>query len=139
MGQLWLIHSELQRFEASMHRCLEDESFLRRFYERFLGSSPEVAEKFASTDLDRQARMLEESLRLVLSAALGTETGREHLEHIAEMHSRRKLGIGPHLYQHWLDAVVQVASETDPDWEPGLEDTWRAALQPCIDHMIRRA
>lgn len=137
MGQLWLIHSELKRFEDSMHRCLADETFLHRFYERFIGSSDEVASKFENTDLARQSQMLEDSLRLVLQAAEGVEAGRDHLAHIAEMHSRRRLGIGPHLYQLWLDAVVKVASETDPEWEESLEDVWRAALQPCIDRMIR--
>lgn len=137
MGQIWLIHSELQRFENSMHRCLENDSFLRRFYERFIGSSEEVAEKFANSDLERQAKMLRDSLKLVLQAALGVEAGRDHLAHIAELHSRRKLGIGAHLYQYWLDSLVTVASETDPEWDETLDDVWRAALQPCIDRMIR--
>ncbi|MCA9604630.1 MAG: globin [Myxococcales bacterium] len=139
MGQIWLIHSELQRFEDSMHRCLEHPTFLRRFYDRFIGSSPEVAEKFANTNLDRQAQMLEDSLRLVLKAAVGVEAGRDHLAQIAELHSRRSLGIGAHLYQFWLDSLVSVASETDAEWDESLDDVWRAALQPCIDRMIRVA
>lgn len=137
MGQIWLVYADLERFEGSMHRCLESPDFLRRFYERFIGASEEVAEKFANTDLDRQAQMLQDSLRLVLQAAVGVEAGRDHLAHIAELHSRRKLGIGPHLYQFWLDSLVAVAGDTDPDWDETLDDIWRAALQPCIDRMIR--
>lgn len=139
MGQVWIIHSELQRFEDSMKRCLDEPSFLGRFYERFIGSSPEVAAKFVNTNLARQSNMLEQSLKLVLQAANGLEAGRDHLAVIAEQHSRRGLGIGPELYQYWLDALVHVASETDPEWEESLDGTWRAALQPCIDRMVRVA
>lgn len=137
MGQIWLIHSELQKFENSMNRCLADPTFMGRFYQHFIASSPEVAKKFEGTDLKRQAQMLDMSLRLVLKAANGVEAGRDHLAHIAETHSSRGLGISADLYQFWLDSVVVVASETDPEWEESLDDTWRAALQPCIDRMIR--
>jgi len=83
--------------------------------------------------------MLADSLRLVLGAARGTEAGRAHLEHIAERHSARGLGIGPALYQRWLDALISVAAQTDPRWQGDFDDLWRAALQPCIDQMIRHA
>ena len=137
MGQVWLIHSELSRFDESMHRCLADPSFLNRFYEHFIGESPEVAAKFKDTDLVRQTKMLEQSMKLVLKAANGLEEGREHLAKIAESHSERGFNIGAHLYQAWLKALVKVASETDPEWEESLSDTWYAALQPCIDRMVR--
>lgn len=139
MGQVWLIHPQLVRFEDSVNRCLSDRAFVHRFYQRFLASDPEVQAKFEGVDLDRQGRMLADSLRLVLGAARGTEAGRAHLEHIAERHSARGLGIEPHLYQRWLDALVSVAAETDPEWDESLGDVWRAALQPCIDAMIRHA
>jgi len=139
MGEVWLIHSQLVRFENSVHRCMDEPTFLHRFYERFVGASPEVAAKFEGVDLDRQAKMLGDSLRLVLGAAQGLEEGRKHLEEIAKRHSSRGLGIGAHLYEVWLDALIEVAGETDPQWEDDLADVWRAALQPCIDHMTRFA
>ncbi|MFK7984661.1 MAG: globin [Sandaracinaceae bacterium] len=136
MGQVWLIHSALERFEASMNRCLADPAFLERFYERFMGSSPEVAAKFTHTNLPRQIKMLGDSLRLVLKAAGGLEEGREHLTRIAESHSARGLGIDAELYILWLQSLVSTAEETDPEWNPALDQTWRAALRPCIDAMI---
>lgn len=139
MGEVWLIHSQLVRFEDSVNRCLQSPGFVHGFYERFIASSPEVAEKFEGVDLERQAQMLADSLRLVLGAAKGLEQGRKHLEEIAKRHSSRGLGIGAHLYELWLDSLVQTASELDPEWEDDLGDVWRAALQPCIDHMTRHA
>jgi len=137
MGQVWLIHSQLSRFEDSVNRCLSEPTFVRRFYDHFLHSDPEVLEKFEGVDLERQGIMLADSLRLVIGAAKGTEAGRKHLEHIAERHSARGLGIGARLYQLWLDSLIATAAGTDPEWEEGLTDTWQAALQPCIDAMTR--
>jgi len=139
MGEVWLIHSQLVRFENSVNRCMSEPTFLHRFYEKFLESSPEVAAKFEGVNLERQATMLGASIRLVLNAAKGLEDGRAHLEEIAKRHSSRGLGIGAHLYALWLDALVETASEADPEWEDDLADVWRAALQPCIDHMTRYA
>lgn len=136
VGQLWLIHSALERFEASMDRCLADPRFLERFYETFMASSPAVAAKFSNTNLPRQIKMLEDSLRLVLKAAGGLEEGRAHLAQIAESHSRRGLGIEEELYVLWLGSLVKAAEQSDPEWSPALDATWRAALEPCIDAMI---
>ncbi len=43
----------LDLFERSLRRCESRWDFLDRFYERFLDMSPEVREKFATTDLVR--------------------------------------------------------------------------------------
>ena len=139
MGQLWLAYAELERFEGSMNRCVGNPNFIERFYRTFLDSSPEVARRFEHTNFERQHTMLEDSLRLVLSAARGLEAGRAHLAHIAERHSSRGLNITPELYQLWLDSLVQVAAGIDPKWDSSLDDIWRAALQPCIDRMTRVA
>jgi hypothetical protein len=40
-------------------------AFLEGFYDRFVGSSEEVREKFRGVDLKRQVRMLEDSLLAV--------------------------------------------------------------------------
>ncbi len=139
MGEVWLNHPQLVRFEHSVDRCLADATFVARFYETFLASDPAVREKFEGVDLDRQQKMLADSLRLVLGAAQGTEAGRAHLEHIAERHSARGLGIGPALYERWLDSLIAVASQTDPQWADDHGDLWRAGLEPCIEHMTRHA
>ena len=44
-------------------------AFLESFYDRFVGSSEEVREKFRGVDLKRQVRMLEDSLYVVAVGA----------------------------------------------------------------------
>ncbi|NLE87790.1 MAG: globin [Myxococcales bacterium] len=123
-------------FEASLARCLRHDGFLQTFYDKFLQSSPEVPRKFAGTDFDRQRKVLESSLYMVARAALGEEDGVEHLQHIAESHSRRRFDIGPSLYALWLDSLVATAREIDPEFDDHVEKCWRALLSANIDYMI---
>lgn len=134
--QSTLSTEELDRFSRSLERCLADPSFTSRFYARFLLSSEEVAELFANTDLKRQGTVLKKSLYMVMRAANGLEDGLDHLARIAESHSSRQLRIQPHHYGYWLDSLIAVMRETEPAYEPGLEDLWRTVFQRIIDHMI---
>lgn len=131
-----LTTEELDRFSRSLERCLADPSFTSRFYARFLLSSEEIPRVFAGTDLKRQGSVLKQSLYLVMRAAHGLEDGLEHLGRIAESHAERRLGVEPHHYELWLDALLLALRETDTAWEPGIDELWRKVFQRCIDHML---
>lgn len=126
----------LERFRASLDRCASQPTFTRRFYARFVLSSDEVARKFETVDLKRQASVLQASLYMMLRAASGHDDGLAQLRDIARTHSRRGYDIGAHLYEHWLRCLVTVAGGTDPTFDAEIEAAWRATLQPCIDAMI---
>lgn len=126
----------LERFRSSLDRCTSQRTFTRRFYARFVLSSEEVARKFETVDLKRQADVLQASLYMMLRAASGHDDGLTQLREIARTHSRRGYDIGAHLYEHWLRCLVIVAGETDPQFDAEIEAAWRATLQPCIDAMI---
>lgn len=122
-------------FLQSLSRCEHWREFFDRFYERFLASSPEVREKFRNTDFDRQRRMLRRSLELIAGATVGDPEGLRELNDRAETHSRAKLDIAPHLYDLWLDAVVETGREFDSGWTPAVESAWRTTLGVAIRHM----
>ena len=86
-------------FLHSLKRCLTVPAFLEDFYDRFVGSSEEVREKFRGVDLKRQVRMLEDSLYVVAVAAQGEEgsPARGALPFLAARHSRHDLDIRPEL------------------------------------------
>lgn len=119
-----------------MERALARPAFLDRFYVRFLGSSPEIAAKFAHVDLKRQTAMLRASLYHVLRAAQGMDDGRRHLAEISETHSRRGYDIRADHYQIWLDCLIEAARETDPSLDATTEAAWRLHLGRAIDVMI---
>ncbi len=104
---------KIDRFRASLKRCLADDGFLNSFYEAFVGSSEEVREKFKNTDMKRQVRMLEDSLYVLAVAVQGGQgsPARGALSGIARKHSHAELDIRPGLYDLWLSALIQTARE----------------------------
>ncbi|HWA16613.1 MAG TPA: globin [Gemmatimonadales bacterium] len=125
-------------FYESLDRCLLSPGFLKRFYELFLASSPEVRQKFQHVDMTRQRQVLHQSLKLTLMAAYGTPESTRGLQGLAETHSRQARDIPPHLYQLWLDALIKAAEEHDPQFTPDLVIAWRDMLTPAIQFIVAR-
>ena len=124
-------------FLASLKRCLAAPGFLEAFYERFIGSSEEVRERFRTTDMKRQARVLEDSLYVVANAIQGEENSlaRGALPAIAARHGRQDLDIPPGLYDLWTECLVETARAHDPQLTPAVEAAWREALTFGADYM----
>jgi hemoglobin-like flavoprotein len=127
-------------FLASLKRCLAAPGFLAAFYERFTGSSEEIREKFRGVDMQRQARVLEDSLYVVAVAVQGEEgsLARSDLPRLAERHSRRDLDIRPEHYETWLRCLLETAREHDPEWTDGTAAAWRDTLAFGVEYMRRR-
>jgi hemoglobin-like flavoprotein len=129
----------LEIFEHSLLRCESRWDFLDRFYDRFLASSPVVAEKFAKTDFVRQKRALRASLHHLLLAA-GNEGGGPdaHLRVIAERHSAGQLDVGAELYDLWLDSLLATVQEVDPEYTAEVGKAWEAVMMVGIHYLCRR-
>jgi truncated hemoglobin YjbI len=121
----------VQRTRDSLGRCVACETFLERFYELFLASSPEVGELFRNTDFERQKRMLRDSLYAMLVAA-GTTKGPAHdeVERLAGLH--RDIGVTHDMFTLWLDALIEAAREHDLHFTDELENDWRASMSGAI-------
>jgi hemoglobin-like flavoprotein len=130
----------VETFLASLKRCLAAPGFLDSFYERFVGSSEEIREKFRNTDMKRQTRVLEDSLYVVANAVQGEENSlaRGALPALAARHSRQGLDIAPRLYDLWIECLVETAREHDPRFAPDVEAAWREVLTFGADYMRQR-
>ena len=124
-------------FLLSLKRCLAAPGFLESFYERFVGSSEEVREKFKNTDMRRQARVLEDSLYVVANAVQGEENSlaRGALPAIAARHGRQDRDIPPHLFDLWIECLVETVRSHDPQLTPAVEAAWRETLTFGADYM----
>jgi hemoglobin-like flavoprotein len=129
---------DLEIFNESLDQCMKDPRFLDRFYELFLASTPEVAEKFKNTDMLRQKRILKTSLYMLMLAAQGLDEGMQHLEQIAQRHSRDEIDIPPHLYDLWLNCLIQAVKEFDPAYNLDTERAWRVMMMHGIKVMKDR-
>jgi hemoglobin-like flavoprotein len=130
----------VEPFIASLKRCLAVPGFLDEFYQAFVGSSEEVREKFRNTDLQRQARMLSDSL-YALAVAVQGQVGSPawgDMPRLAARHGRGDLDIRPALYDHWLACLLETARRHDPEFSPEIEAAWRATLGVGIAYMKSR-
>ena len=128
----------LEIFDRSLRRCNANPGFLDLFYETFLASSPKVREKFANTDFHRQKRLLHASFYLILLASEDPENGpQRYLGHLAERHSVRDLDVGSDLYDLWLDSLLAVVKECDPEFDDAIADAWEQVMEIGIDYLVR--
>jgi len=131
------VSERIDVFKASLRRCLGPPTFLERFYELFLASSPEVKEKFKDTDFERQKVALRDSF-FVMETVAESSPGSPpwaSLHQLALTHDRHHRDIRPELYDLWLSSLIQAVSEYDPQFSEEVEQAWRETLKVGIEHM----
>ena len=119
---------------ASYHRCRHSGALFDTFYEIFLSKSPEIAAKFIRTDIDRQKRMMKESLLEMLCLYSGVELAKQAIERLGKRHIQ--LEVRPEHYELWLDSLCEAIAKHDPEYREELDGQWREAMRPGINLMI---
>ena len=127
-----------QIFDLSFERAnaspVNGRHFFEAFYQRFLATSPGVAEKFRHTDMAHQQKMLRRSFYSLVSFYASYQA--DHcLEDIAIKHDKKHLDIHPELYDLWLDNLIETAREFDPRFDDDVELVWRLVMSPGIVYM----
>ena len=126
----------LAAFEASLKRCEVRPDFLDVFYGNFLASSPEVAEKFVGTDFARQKESLSASFHHLLLVARDPKQGpAPYLEEVAARHGAGGLAIGAHLYDLWLDCLLETVRACDPESSKEVEAAWEEVMMIGIHYL----
>ena len=124
-----MFRPEIELFNDSLARCLRGGQFFQRFYELFLASSPEVSDKFHSTDFRKQRRMLQPSIYMLVEyIALGWPECEAYLERIAAAHGKHGRDIPPHLYDLWLECLLRAVKECDDRCSTQVEAAWRYTM-----------
>ena len=124
-----------RKFYERLERCQRQGGLIARFYEIFLMSSDEVADKFRNTDMATQERVLMASFYLMMLGHDGQVDGKAHYERLATLHDRAHLDIRPELYDLWLDCLVEAVAEFDPEFSDPVEKAWREMMAPGIRFM----
>jgi hemoglobin-like flavoprotein len=137
-GYYKYMHQVSEIFSDSYQRVLgregNSDQFFQMFYDTFISSSEEVAEKFKNTDMEKQRRLLAESFIRMFNFYLQRTPG-HYIEKIALSHSRKNLDIAPHLYDLWVDAIIQTVKQMDRQFDENVERTWREVLSVGINFM----
>ncbi len=131
-----LKEKDFQDFNDSLERCLNNESFIPSFYERFIQASPQIRRLFQHTDMERQFRMLRSSIYMCMLAARSHIQARGHLTALGDKHSQ--LGVRPLYYSFWLESLIASVEAHDPKYSDHVEGVWRAVMAPGVRMMIAR-
>ena len=127
------------RFEDSYARLFgpnvsideSSDAFFVEFYRRFL-QSPDIAARFANTDMNRQIAMLKRSL-FQLTSYYVTNSPSAELKRLAEFH--RDLDIGEQMFDTWLESLIGTVEVMDEAADEATLLAWAWALTPGITYM----
>ena len=125
--------------QQSYGRCLRDKNFIERFYEVFMASHPEIPGMFANTDFQKQRLALRRGISVAIFHASGSAVVKRTTEQMADVHSRAgRCPVSPYLYTYWVDSLIKVIAETDPEASERLLERWRQAMCVVTDTFTRR-
>ena len=127
---------EYEHVLDSYHRCEAAGGLFDSFYDIFLAKSPEIAPKFAKTNMEKQKQVAMASVLMALRLRTGDAVAKAYILEIAKSHGRRGHDVRPELYSLWLDALCAAVQEHDPLYSLELENQWRQAMRPAIELMI---
>ena len=130
---------QYEDLQQSYGRCLRGGRFIERFYEVFMDSHPSVRPMFATTDMGTQRLALRRGISVAIFHAAGSALSRRTTEEMARVHScAGRSPVDPALYPYWVESLVQVVGETDPEATPALLARWRAAMEVVCGTFTRQ-
>ena len=123
----------LDTVKQSYGRACLNPNLIERFYTIFLESHPDIKPRFRNTDFTKQRQLLKTGVIIMLGHLEGKSVWTEHLNKIAEKHSKQHLNIPPALYQYWIDSLICAVKEYDAQWTPEIERSWKKVLRAGVD------
>ena len=105
---------------------------LDSFYEKFLKSSPAIADMFVNTDFEVQKGLLRHGLGLAVFYASDNLVGEKGLRRIRASHGMRGMNISPFLYVFWVESLLEAIGEQGGDGHEDLLDAWCAVLEYTV-------
>lgn len=128
----------MEKFNDSFQTVLGNdqaaEQFFELFYKNFMGKSPEIQEKFADTDFQRQIKMLRVSLNYMVNFFVSKKSS-QYLEEIAALHGKVERDIKPEMYELWIESLMETLIDLYPQFDRTVELAWRIVLAPGVAYM----
>ena len=123
-------------FNLSYQRAISPnyEIFFKRFYDKLIGSDPDIEALFSDTDMERQFRMLMQSMTHITSFAATLEAD-EEIDRIAKLHGKDNLKISTEIFDLWLDCLIDTVREHDPEYNHHVETAWKEIMSPGLEYM----
>jgi len=127
---------KLRAFRSSYSRCTLDPDFITTFHKIFITTSSNALYHFSHIPEERQVKMLEYALYLLMLSVDDNPDAMTCLEQLGKSHER--LTIKPELYDHWLNSLVTAVDNYDGKSHPNIGGIWRDVLGPGLELMKKQ-
>ena len=124
--------------QSSFGRCREAPDFFPTFYAELLVRCPAARPMFAKTDFDRQNKLLDHAIGLLLDFSRQPGSPPNILSRVAGRHSRADLNVSPELYPFFVDSLVAAVRKFDPKFDADTEAAWRTATGDGVAYMASK-
>ena len=121
------------QFRSSYSRCTLDPEFIATFHKIFITTSAEALHHFSHIPEDKQKKMMEYALYLLMLSIDSNPDAKACLEQLGKSH--HKLTIKPELYDHWLNCLITAVENYDGREHPEIGSLWREVLSPGLELM----
>ncbi len=115
---------------------IKNQEFAERFYAIFLEADPRIKPLFKNTDFKKQKDLLLHGIWALLEFADGNYMGKLAVDRLGELHSQKQMNIDKDMYPLWVDCILKIVREKDPEYSGKLEIEWRSVLEKGIKQML---
>lgn len=113
----------------SFARCAQQPEFFETFHARLMQASPKIQQHFDGVSPMKQSLFIRTGLPTLILFATGSQAAGRRLDQLAQSHSRGALGVGPELYDVWLETLLDVVAQFDNEFDDELGKAWRETLR----------
>lgn len=106
------------------------------FYNRLIRASEEIREKFEQVDVEVQVDALAHAIVMsFMFVDKNHPVAARAMDNVRHSHSRAKLDIQPHLYDTWLQCLIDTVAELDPHADEELLQEWHTVMSHAVEHV----
>lgn len=118
--------------------CAHGPVIFDTFYASLADHVPGVGPMFANTDMQKQNALIRAGIATLIDYACGDAAAEQELGRVGILHDRQHLDVPPAMYPGWVDALMEMVAEYDPQRTETIEAGWRKVIAPGISLMIDR-
>ncbi len=96
----------------------------------------EIRQKFETVDMNTQTDNLARAIVMsFLFVDKSHHTAAKTMDMVRQSHNRHNLDIAPHLYDKWLECLLETVAVCDPQATEELLNDWHTVMSVSIEHI----
>jgi len=120
----------------SFRRCQESPDFCDRFYVRLFEARPDVRPLFDGVDPRIQHMMVRKGVTMMLLHVAGVGGADKTFERVRALHGPGGLGVSADQLSAWIECLIAMVREADPECTDALEASWREVLEEGVRGLL---